>query len=155
MFYEYEKDCNSKVIGMLESVPEASRGAEPFKKAMGKATHVIAARHMWLFRLGLSSDKPGDWFPEMSLEQLRSYTADIEKRWTAYLSSLTEDAIVGPVEWVGYDGKRRRWTLLDLLTQIFGHAWYHRGQVAMLVKQAGGTPVDCDYIFWNKPTVLE
>jgi uncharacterized damage-inducible protein DinB len=51
--------------------------------------------------------------------------------------------------------KRRRWPLVDLLTQVFGHAWYHRGQIAMLVKDLGGETVDTDYIFWNRPTILD
>jgi uncharacterized damage-inducible protein DinB len=38
---------------------------------------------------------------------------------------------------------------------VFGHAWYHRGQIAMLVKDLGGETVDTDYIFWNRPTVLD
>ncbi|MGC3966918.1 MAG: hypothetical protein QM775_05970 [Pirellulales bacterium] len=39
------------------------------------------------------------------------------------------------------------------LTQVFGHAWYHRGQIAQLVAMLGGKAVDTDYILWcrNRP----
>ena len=57
--------------------------------------------------------------------------------------------------YTGGDGKRYRWRLLDLLTQVFGHAWYHRGQIAMLVNDLGGEAVDTDFIFWNRPTLIE
>jgi uncharacterized damage-inducible protein DinB len=155
LWYDYERDCNAKVIKMLESVPGANRSSPQFARAVGKAAHLVAARHMWLYRLGICRDKPDDWFPPTTLEQLPAAIADVERRWVAYLAGLTEDNVLADIEWIGYDSKRRRWPLMDLLTQIFGHAWYHRGQVALLVKDLGGEPVDADYIFWNRPTVID
>jgi uncharacterized damage-inducible protein DinB len=32
--------------------------------------------------------------------------------------------------------------------QLFGHASYHRGQIALLVDQLGGEVVDTDYVDW-------
>jgi uncharacterized damage-inducible protein DinB len=79
----------------------------------------------------------------------------IEQRWTAYLVRLTDADLAADFVYTGGDGRRYRWRLLDLLTQIFGHAWYHRGQIAMLVKDLGGEAVDTDFIFWNRPIVVE
>ncbi|MEK6702967.1 MAG: DinB family protein [Planctomycetota bacterium] len=153
--YDYERDCNAKVIRMLESVPAAARTSAQFTRAVGKAAHLVAARHMWLHRLGICQNKPADWFPPTTLEELPAATAAVESLWVTYLASLSDEDTYNDVQWMGFDGKRRRWPLMDLLTQIFGHAWYHRGQVAMLVKDLGGEPIDCDYIFWNRPTVID
>jgi uncharacterized damage-inducible protein DinB len=38
--------------------------------------------------------------------------------------------------------------LADILAQLFGHSWYHRGQIAMLVRAAGGEPAVTDRIDW-------
>ena len=154
-WYRYEQDCNAKVIGMLASVPVERRGEAAFVRVVGKAAHIQAARHMWLFRLGVRPDKPASSFPESSLAELEKVTADVEASWVKYLGELDEAKLHSEVEWVGFDGKRRKWPLVELLTQINGHAWYHRGQVAMWVKDLGGTPVDTDFIFWKKPVVLE
>jgi uncharacterized damage-inducible protein DinB len=153
-WYEYEKDCNQKTLRMLESVPPAARDSPAFARAVGKFAHLVAARHMWLNRLGVAPDRPESWFPATTLEQLPAAVDAVERRWTAYLASLTDADLAGDFTFAGGDGKRRRWKLLDLLTQVFGHAWYHRGQIASLVKDVGGQPVDTDYIFWDKPTVL-
>ncbi len=153
LLYDYERDCNAKVLAMLRSVPDPRRTDPQFARALGKAAHLIAARHMWLFRLGICADKPSDWFPPTTLEELPAVTADVEQRWVSYLAGLTEEAVLAEVAWTGHDGKRRRWPLIDLLTQVFGHAWYHRGQIATLVKDLGGQPIDADYIFWNRPTL--
>jgi uncharacterized damage-inducible protein DinB len=154
-WYEYERDCNAKCLQMLLSVPPEGRASSPFTRAVGKLAHLVAARHMWLFRLGVVADRPESWFPSTTLEQLPAAVAELEKRWTTYLARLTDADLAADFVWTSGDGRRYRWRLFDLLTQVFGHAWYHRGQLAMLVKDLGGEAVDTDYIFWNRPTVLE
>ena len=154
-WYEYEKDCNAKSLGMLKSVPASRRSTPAFSRAVGKMAHLVAARHMWLFRLGVVTDRPDSWFPTTTLEQLPAAVEAIEQRWTAYLARLTDADLAADFVFAGGDGRRYRWRLLDLLTQVFGHAWYHRGQIAMLVKDLGGEAIDTDYIFWDRPTVIE
>ncbi|MBI5865175.1 MAG: DinB family protein [Planctomycetes bacterium] len=153
-WYEYEKDCNRKILQMLRSVPPAAQSSPAFARAVGKLAHLVAARHMWLFRLGVVSDHPGNWFPATTLNELPSAIEAVEQRWTAYLASLGDADLAGNFQCSGGDGKRYEWRLLDLLTQVFGHAWYHRGQITMLVKDLGGAAVDTDYIFWDKPRVI-
>jgi uncharacterized damage-inducible protein DinB len=153
-WYEYERDCNAKCLKMLQSVPTASRASPQFARAVGKMAHLAAARHMWLYRLGVVVDRPQSWFPTMSLEQLPAAVEEIEQRWTRYLSGLTDADLAGDFTCTNDEGRRFRWRILDLLTQVFGHAWYHRGQIAMLVKDLGGEAVDTDYIFWNRPTPI-
>lgn len=155
LFFEHERDANAKIVQMLESVPHDARSSAQFTRAVARAAHLMAARHMWLFRLGVCLDKPESWFPPTGLEQLPAAFAEVERLWVAYLAGLTEQQVLADVTWMGADGKQRRYPLIDLLTQINGHAWYHRGQIAMLVKDLGGTPVDTDYIFWNRPTVID
>ena len=151
-WYDHERDCNAKVIAMLESVPDERRSSEPFIRALQKGVHLQATRHMWLHRLGVCDDRPDDWFPSATLDQLPAITDKAERLWLDYLASLTEADLLADVSWRGKDDTRYRYPLIDLLTQISGHAWYHRGQIATLVKDAGGQPTNTDYIFWDRPT---
>jgi len=150
-WYEYEKDCNRKALQMLQSVPIASRSSASFPRAVGKMAHLVAARHMWLYRLGVVEDRPESWFPPTALAQLPAAIHAIECRWTEYLEQLSDADLEAEFTYAGSDGNQYRWRLLDLLTQVFGHAWYHRGQIAMLVKDLGGITVDTDFIFWDRP----
>lgn len=150
-WYDYERDCNAKCLAMLRSVPESNRAHPAFARALDKMAHLTAARHMWLIRLGVAPDKPTGSFPGGTLDEIAARIPPVERMWTDYLASLTEPALESEFTWKGPDGKWRRWRLADLLTQVFGHHWYHRGQIAMLVKDAGGEPVNTDFIFWDKP----
>jgi len=153
-WYEHERDSNAKALRMLESVPAANRSSPPFAKAVGRLAHLVAARHMWLHRLGVRSDRPAGWFPDTNIEALPALVADVERSWTAFLAVLDDDAVFREVEFTASDGRRLRWPLIELLTQVSGHAWYHRGQIAMLVADLGGEPIDTDYIFWHRPAVV-
>jgi uncharacterized damage-inducible protein DinB len=154
-WYEYERDCNAKSLAMLASVPAERRNTAEFEKAVGRMAHLVAARQRWLSRLGHWADPPKTPFPQVGLDTLPAQVAETEAAWVAYLARLDDTELARVVEWVALDGRRYRWDVEGLLTQTFGHAWYHRGQIAQLVAALGGKAVDTDYIFWCKLTPID
>jgi uncharacterized damage-inducible protein DinB len=153
-WYEYERDCNAKSLEMLASVPVERRSAPEFQKAVDRMGHLVAARRRWLFRLGHLPEAPG-LFPKTDLAELPALVADTEAAWIAYLSRLDDHELTRTLEWQAADGHRYRWDVEGILTQVFGHAWYHRGQIAQLVAGLGGKAVDTDYILWCKLIPLD
>jgi uncharacterized damage-inducible protein DinB len=138
---------------MLCSVPTQERTHADFQKAVDKMAHLAAARCRWLHRLGHYSESP-DGFPKnVSLHALEDLVKTTEAAWTAYLNQLTDSDLKSRFEWKILD-KRVDWDVESALIQMFGHAWYHRGQIALIVAQLGGTAVDTDYYFWRGPTEL-
>lgn len=154
-WYDYERDCNAKSLAMLESVPADRRDTPEFQKAVGRMAHLVAARRRWLGRLGHWQDPPTSPFPQASFADLPAMVADTEAAWVAYLANLDDADLEREVEWQALDGKSYRWDVEGILTQTFGHAWYHRGQIAQLVAGLGGQAVDTDYLFWCKLTPVE
>ena len=147
-WYEHERDCNTKIVQMLASVPEPRRSEPHFEKALAKATHLITAREIWLKRLGHFDGAPAGWdVPTATLADLPARFARIEGAWVKYLEGLSDADLAARFEFGGSFG-RYRWDIEGLLTQVNGHAWYHRGQIASLVAELGGKAVDSDYIFW-------
>lgn len=150
-WYEHERDCNAKIVAMLATVPPEGRALPDYQKALAKATHLITAREIWLSRLAAYKDAPASWqAPAATLEELPGRFAKIEDAWVSYLWQLDDAGLARVFEFGGSYGKYR-WTVEGILTQVNGHAWYHRGQIASLVAGLGGKPVDTDYIFWAKP----
>src|SRR5215469_15365241 len=154
-WYEYERDCNAKSLVMLESVPAERRDTPEFQKAVDRMAHLLAARQRWLNRLGNWSKLP-DVFPKgTKLSDLPGMVAETEEAWVRYLHGLDDSELARELEWQLGSGDRYRWTIEGILTQTFGHAWYHRGQIAQLVAALGGKAVDTDYIFWSKPARID
>jgi uncharacterized damage-inducible protein DinB len=149
-WYEYERDCNAKSMEMLASVPAQRRTAPEFQKAVDRMAHLVAARRRWLYRLGHWPEVPGLFPSKTDLAELPALIGDTEAAWVAYIGRLDDDELARTLEWEALDGRRYRWDVEGVLTQTFGHAWYHRGQIAQLVALLGGKAVDTDYIFWSK-----
>jgi uncharacterized damage-inducible protein DinB len=153
-WYEYERECNAKTLAMLESVPAERRNTPEFQKAVDRMAHLVSARQRWLSRLG-HWEKPLDLFPQgTNLSDLPAQVAATEEAWVQYLRGLDDSDLSREFEYQATDAKRYRWNVEGVLTQTFGHAWYHRGQIAQLVALLGGKAVDTDYVFFSKPARL-
>lgn len=152
-WFEHEKDSNAKILAMLESVPTEKHADPDYAKALGKAAHIAVARQIWYYRVGQSTMMPTDFFPKMTLEEIKALFVEIEGQWSKYLASITDDDLAKPIDYIR-QGNRMRYHLEGALTQVNGHAWYHRGQVGLLVAKLGGKFVDTDYVFWHKPEIL-
>jgi uncharacterized damage-inducible protein DinB len=96
-----------------------------------------------------------DLFPQgTNLCDLPAQVAATEEAWVQYLRGLDDSDLAREFEYQATDAKRYRWNVEGVLTQTFGHAWYHRGQIAQLVALLGGKAVDTDYVFFSKPARL-
>lgn len=148
VLYEYEKDCNQKVLTMLESVPEARRSGPRFQRAVTLADHMTACREFWLDCMGKGSSELTVWNEECDFNTLRSRFAAVETRWTDYLAHLDDSRLAQDFEFTESNGETLRLPLGGQIEHLAGHATYHRGQIALLVDQNGGEVVVTDYEDW-------
>jgi uncharacterized damage-inducible protein DinB len=153
-WFEYEKDSHAKVIASLHSVPAERRGEELFTKAVTLMAHIVEARRIWLSRLGIAPVTNPDFFPEgLSLEELESRVEAAHALWTGYLKRVDDSELARVFNYRSYEGDPYRNSVEEVLTQLYGHSLYHRGQIASLVRAAGGEPAATDYIFWTRQAI--
>lgn len=156
-WFRYEKEAHQKALASLATVPEARRSDPAFEKALALLAHLAAARELWLHRFGVRETGPSteeELFPHgMSLEEVEARLAKMHQEWSDYLGGLDETELSRVFDYRAIEGDRFRNRIDDLLTQLFGHSWYHRGQVAALVRELGGTPAATDYVFWVREPV--
>ncbi len=149
--YDYEKDANAKVLASLEAVPAGKRGTPEYQKALTMMAHLVVARQAWFYRLGIAPSWPQNFFPaEVGLVQLRDDLAAIERAWSAYLAGLDDAALARVVTYQSTEGPWFRNTVGEILTQLYSHSFYHRGQIAMLIRSLGCEPAATDYILWAR-----
>ncbi|MGH9971587.1 MAG: DinB family protein [Pyrinomonadaceae bacterium] len=152
-WFEYEKDSHAKVLDSLNAVPDALRSAEGFQKAVDLMAHIVAARRMWLFRLGVS-DNPQELFPrQVDPTALPALIDAMQTAWSGYLANLDEPELTRVFDYQSYEGLRFCNTVEDILTQLFGHSLYHRGQIAMILRSIGAEPAVTDFVFWTREPI--
>jgi uncharacterized damage-inducible protein DinB len=156
-WFAYEKDAHAKTLESLRTVPEERRSHPSYLKAVSLVGHLVAARQLWLYRLGVRPTAPStaaEFFPEgLTLDDLGSRLRDIQGEWDDYLEGLDESELSRVFEYRSLEGDRYRNRVEDIATQLFGHSLYHRGQVASLVRELGGKPAATDYVFWVRERV--
>lgn len=152
-WFDYEKDSHAKTLDSLNAVAEDLRESEGFRKAVYLMGHVVAARRMWLFRLGVLSSDTDLFTREISLAELPAQVSEMEKLWSQYLAKLDDTELLRVFEYQSYEGQRFRNTIEDILTQLFGHSWYHRGQIALLLRSIGAEPAVTDLVFWTREPI--
>jgi uncharacterized damage-inducible protein DinB len=152
-WFACEKDMHRKVLESLETVPEENRAYEPYRKALDLMGHIAAARRTWLHRLDPAIERPAAIFPvDVTIETLRPELDAVERAWTDYLERLTDEDTARVATYATSEGTWYRTAIADILMQTYGHSLYHRGQIATLVRAAGGQPAATDFIFWVRET---
>ncbi len=148
-WYQHEQDCNAKLLTMLRSVPTEAQKDPRYQRAVDLAAHLAACRENWLDRMTAGGNRQTEWFPAgTSLDSLDARFAAIEKAWANYLKSLSEQDLSHDFDYIRADGVPMHWSIEGQIAQLLGHAFYHRGQIAMIVDDLGGEHVDTDYLFW-------
>lgn len=143
---DYDRRATELTLASIDTVPPERRTDPAFARARGIIAHVQSARHEWLARLGHLPRRPWVMFPDWSTDQTRDDARRLDTAWAAYLAAITEDDLDTPITYSSVEGVRWVSRTADILTHVFNHATYHRGQVAMLVKACGGTPASTDFI---------
>src|SRR5438046_2547868 len=154
-WFEYERDAHAHAFSSLDTVPIERRSGAEYRKAVAILGHIVGAREVWLVRLGVIPAAPQPFFlvNDPPLDRVLAEWRTVEAAWTAYLAKLSSADLDRVFEYQSYDAGRFRNSVEEVLTQLFGHSWYHRGQIAMLVRAAGGVPAVTDLIYWCRQPV--
>ncbi len=150
-WFEYEVDSHLKTLNSLEAVPAADQDRMEYLKALALMTHIVTARRLWLHRLGALAEGPPDLFPPPPpLPGLKALCAETESLWRSLLTGWADKDLARVIEYQSLEGPWFQNSIEEILTQLFGHSWYHRGQIAALVRTLGAEPAVTDFVFWSR-----
>jgi uncharacterized damage-inducible protein DinB len=134
--------------GIQEALRSVETASGPRERVLKIAGHIIGAQQLWLGRIEASGASPGVLWPVVSLDGARSAAEDLHRRWSDFLSSLTQEKLDSELVYRNTQGVEFRTPLRDALMQLVVHGAYHRGQIAAVVRDAGGKPAATDYIVY-------
>ena len=115
------------------------------KRALGLYAHVLGAEHVWLVRLERRQPELAVW-PDLSIAEAGTVARQNAAAFQVFVGGLTESTLDEQIPYINSAGQHFRSTALDILLHVSLHGTYHRGQVALLVRDGGGTPAPTDFI---------
>jgi uncharacterized damage-inducible protein DinB len=140
----YDTWANERTLDSVRLMPD------PSERLRALCAHIFSSKQMWLGRIRANEDALISTWPSLSFEEARSLAQHMRAEWGAYIAGLTDDDLQRTVHYQIADVGPGQQTVGDIVLHKFAHAAYHRGQVAQLVRDEGGTPASTDLVVWAK-----
>ena len=130
-------------LATLDSIRLATLA--PSSRACAVLGHLIGAGRVWLDRLHGRASTSEIW-PSLTLDQCAAGFAELDAGWNAFIDQLKPADLDRKVTYVNSKGERWESAISDILMHVALHGTYHRGQIAMLIRESGNPPAYTDFI---------
>lgn len=136
--------ANRRVTERLRSIPN------PPSKALDRLAHIATAQEIWLSRVDPAQPKPDGLFPTgVTLAQIEKRLDAVGDRWRRKAANMTDAEAHHHVAYTSTEGVSYASEVCDIITQLVTHGAYHRGQIAVDLKDLPGATWT-DYIVFSR-----
>jgi uncharacterized damage-inducible protein DinB len=140
--FEYDNWAIERELAALENVqnPEALR-------MLG---HILAAKKIWLVRLNGRDSSVIETFPAVSWDDCRNEADEMAKGYMQLLDKLSANSLESTITYKNTKGDEFTTPVKEVLEHVLFHSAYHRGQIALLLRQGGDAAVNTDFITFTR-----
>ncbi len=149
--FAYNVWASRRTLKSLQALP-----AEDYTRDLGGGVtirhtlvHVVGSTWAWSRRLadGVDAAAPGeDALPDLA--SAMALLGEAEERLTQFVATVTPERLAETLRWTTSAGERSA-PVWSILRHVVNHGSYHRGQIALLVRMAGGRPAATDLALWG------
>jgi uncharacterized damage-inducible protein DinB len=140
--YQYNAWANNQVLKCLINHSVA------VEIALSIMSHLLAAPFIWLNRIkGLPKSDVKLWETQ-DLDTLQQMAKDGAAIWLEFIENT--ESFDRELSYTNYIGNSYVTNVEQIMIHLVNHSSYHRGQVALRVRQLGFQPVNTDYITYDR-----
>ena len=114
-------------------------------RLVGLLAHIHGAKALWMDRIRGTDSGIAVW-PKWSLEDCTLRGGEVDAAWEAYAAALAAPELAREIAYRNSKGEAWSSRVTDILQHVVVHGGYHRGQIEMGVREAGGQPAYTDFI---------
>jgi len=148
--YEFNRWANAQVlnaVSVLEPEEWTRNLRNSFPSVRDTLVHILWAEWIWLTRWkGVSPKLIFDPAEFPTVTALRTRWSDVEREQAEFIAGLSEASLRTVIEYVNTKGESFAYPLWQMLQHVVNHSTYHRGQITMMLRQLGATPVATDFL---------
>lgn len=141
-FFEYDFWANERILASLKSNSEIG------KRLLEIFSHILGAQKLWYLRITGGEYNHQMVWPTKLLEECEDTLQQNKELWLDYLHQLTIDDLSKKISYTNSKGEFYKSSIYEILMQVIMHGTYHRGQIAVLLRQADVQPPATDYIYY-------
>src|SRR5690242_14918071 len=137
--FKYDAWANEEALSSVRAM------ASPPARAVKLLAHILSAQVLWLERMkGVPQSLPV--WPEWKLEEIQSRLPLLKREWKVFLGEKKAADLALRFQYTNTKGEHYSSTIGDTAMHVAMHGVYHRGQIALLVRDGGGEPAYTDFI---------
>jgi uncharacterized damage-inducible protein DinB len=140
--YQYNAWANHRVMNCLD------RQQVDDEKILRIFGHSLAAQLIWLHRIKGLEKSPLKLWDDYSLLELKKIESEASDRWTRFVEE--ENSFDRVLKYTNYTGMYFETNVTDLMAHLVNHSTYHRGQVAVLLREKGFEPINTDFVTYDR-----
>ncbi len=130
-----------------ERVVAAMRGSGD-RRALELLGHLVGSEAVWYARIRTGRSEHLEIWPTLSLDECAAVAGENARAYRTLVDGLGAGDLGRAVAYRNSRGTEFRTPLGEILLHVALHGSYHRGQIALRLRESGGEPVNTDYITW-------
>jgi uncharacterized damage-inducible protein DinB len=156
LLYEYDRWANNRVFQAVSALSKEQFTRDlggSFRSVRDTVVHIIAGEWGWLaywkewspsaaFLTDLRKRREAlfhpDAFPDVAAVQRK--WAEVEKEQAEFVNGVTDESLREMLPF-----RTTHASLAHLMQHLANHSTYHRGQIALMMRQIGAEPVATDF----------
>jgi uncharacterized damage-inducible protein DinB len=140
--YQYNAWANRKVVNCLLEQHVTDQ------KILSVFNHLVSAQFIWYNRFkGLPKSEYVLW-GNYPLLQLKVMVEEANNLWIEFIENAVD--FERELKYTNYVNDYYENKIGDIMAHLVNHGTYHRGQVAMLLREKGYEPVNTDFITYDR-----
>lgn len=146
--FTYDEWANREVLTGLRACAQSPT------RSLQLLAHILSAERLWLERLKQQPQSLPVW-PNFTFDECEAHITELAELWREYLAQLSSAMLSKKIDYQNSKGELWASTVEDVLTHVILHSAYHRGQIASLMRAAGGQPAYTDFIHAARQGLIE
>ncbi|MCS6973279.1 MAG: hypothetical protein N2044_05810 [Cyclobacteriaceae bacterium] len=142
--YDYNTWANTRVLSAL--IEQQCSDA----KTLTLFSHIMAAQLLWLHRVQGWPPPEVELWKQYSVDELSIMHAKGSEGWKQYLNHAGENDFFRHLNYTNYTGQPFENRIFEILIHTVNHATYHRGQIALRMREQGYEPINTDFITYER-----
>ena len=140
--YQYNDWANRRVIDCL------ARQHVSDIKILKIFAHVVCAQQIWFNRINGLPKSPLKLWGDYSLDEIKTISEEASRNWLDFINR--EESFDRLLKYNNYVGDYYETNVQDLMAHLVNHGTYHRGQIAVLLRESGFEPVNTDFVTYDR-----
>lgn len=109
-------------------------------------SHIFSAQILWINRIQPDTIKSFNLWEVYPLDVMEEMCNLSYNAWNSFISNHSDTAFESIISYTNTQGLSFETPLHEIIRHVLHHGTYHRGQLALLIRDLGFTPPYTDYV---------